>query len=94
MHVTLECNITIDIAGHTPWSRFHDLNVQKIGLITRLKLVHATTDPSKSTQTLVEEAQQALHLWEDLIRATGGALAPEKSYWYLLEVCNKNGQWV
>ena len=45
-------------------------------------LVHATTDPSKSTQTLVEEAQQALHLWEDLIRATGGALAPEKSYWY------------
>ena len=40
------------------------------------------------------EAQQALHLWEDLIRATGGALAPEKSYWYLLEVCNRNGQWV
>ena len=42
-------------------------------------LVHATTDPSKSTKTLIQEAQHALSLWEGLIRATGGALAPKKA---------------
>jgi hypothetical protein len=29
--------------------------------------------------------QEGLDLWEGLIKAMGGALVPEKSYWYLLD---------
>jgi hypothetical protein len=46
-----------------------------------------------STPALIQEAQQALHLWEDLLTATGGTLAPNKSYWYLVKVIWKDNQW-
>jgi hypothetical protein len=42
---------------------------------------------------MLQEAQEALNLWEGLLDATGGALAPEKSYWYLVEVIRSNGKW-
>jgi len=35
---------------------------------------------------LIDEAQLELSTWEGLISATGSALAPEKSYWHLVEV--------
>jgi hypothetical protein len=38
--------------------------------------------------------QSAMDTWEGGIRATGGALKPEKSFWYLIRFCWKNGQWV
>ena len=57
-------------------------------------IVHATTDPDKPSADLIQEAQTALTKWEDLLRATGGALAPEKSYWYFLNVIQKGGHWV
>jgi len=31
--------------------------------------------------------------WEGLLRATGGALVPNKCFWYLLDFENKNGHW-
>jgi hypothetical protein len=37
--------------------------------------------------------QSAMDIWEGGLRATGGALEPEKSCWYLIRVCWKNGQW-
>ena len=57
-------------------------------------IVHATTDPGKPLELLIQEAQTALTKWEDLLRATGGALAPEKSYWYFLNVIQRGGKWV
>jgi hypothetical protein len=42
---------------------------------------------------LIAQAQEALHTWEGTLRATGGALEPSKSYWYLHEVVRKNGKW-
>jgi len=48
-------------------------------------------DPSVLVETvtsvdLIDEAQLELSTWEGLLSATGGALALEKSYWYLVEV--------
>ena len=82
--------------GYSEWTLIKKRAIMIICLafVDDTDLVHATTDPSKSTETLIPEAQKALSLWEGLICATGGALAPEKSYWYLLDVQHRNGQWV
>ena len=56
-------------------------------------LIHSVQDPTIPTQQLLAEAQQALATWEGLIRASGGALAPEKSYWYLVDVRRIGGKW-
>jgi hypothetical protein len=37
--------------------------------------------------------QAALDTWEGGLLATGGALDPENSCWYLIQLCWKNGQW-
>ena len=37
--------------------------------------------------------QQALECWEGGIRATGGAIVPAKSHWYLMEFEWHNGKW-
>jgi len=39
----------------------------------------------------VATAEQVLDTWERLINVTGGALAPEKSCWHLIDV-SSNGQ--
>ena len=54
-------------------------------------LIHA--NPDVPTAELLQEAQTMLSTWEGLLRATGGALAPEKSYWYLINVEWKAGRW-
>ncbi len=38
-----------------------------------------------SAEEVTDEMQNALDHWEGGIRATGGALVPEKSYWYLIQ---------
>ena len=35
----------------------------------------------------------ALAIWESVIKATGGALAPDKSWWYLVEFVWNHGEW-
>jgi hypothetical protein len=54
-------------------------------------IIHVNNDRTVPTQELIHDAQRAL--WEDLLTATGGALAPNKSYWYLVEVIWKDHQW-
>jgi len=49
-------------------------------------LILNNDDPGVTSEDLIDEAQSELSMWEGLISATGGALAPEKSYWYLVEV--------
>ena len=56
-------------------------------------LVHANNSPGVSTADLINDAQIMVSHWHGLIRATGGDLAPEKSYWYLVALHWKNGQW-
>jgi hypothetical protein len=49
--------------------------------------------PGESFQVLAMRMQSAMDTWEGGLQATGGALEPEKSLWYLIQFCLKNGQW-
>jgi hypothetical protein len=50
-----------------------------------------TSGPSMSLQDVVSRIQQSLNAWEGGIRATGGAIEPKKSHWYLVDFAWKNG---
>jgi hypothetical protein len=49
--------------------------------------------PGEPFQVLPTRMQSAMETWEGGLRTTGGALDPEKSFWYLIRFCWKNGQW-
>ena len=51
-----------------------------------------TSYPSED-QTAVEKLQDALNTWEGGLRATGGAIVPEKSHWYLIDFEWTQGRW-
>jgi hypothetical protein len=42
---------------------------------------------------MAQDMQEGLHLWEGLLKATGGAFVPDKSYWYLIDFKWKEGVW-
>jgi hypothetical protein len=48
--------------------------------------------PGEPFQVLATRMQSAMDTWEGGLQATGGALEPEKSCWYLIRFCWKNGQ--
>ena len=81
--------------GIRDWSLIRKRVLELVGFafVDDTDLVHTSSDPDLSTEDLIEEAQQALNTWHGLIRATGGDLAPEKGYWYLVELHWKNGKW-
>jgi hypothetical protein len=81
--------------GYKEWSliRKRVIELTCFAFVDDTDIFHVSKDPNATTAELIAEAQEALTLWEGLIRATGGDLAPEKSYWYLLEVVRKNGKW-
>jgi hypothetical protein len=45
-------------------------------------------------ETVVAEAQRSLNAWAQLLNATGGALNPNKCYWYAVHYVCINGEWV
>ena len=81
--------------GYKEWSliRQRALCITCFAFVDDTDLIHSSADPTVSANQLLQESQEALTLWEELLSATGGALAPEKSYWYLVEVIYKNGAW-
>lgn len=81
--------------GYHDWSLIRDraISLCCFAFVDDTDIVHVNNDPLVSTEALIAEAQEALDLWAGLLRATGGNLAPEKSYWYLLEVTRSNGKW-
>jgi len=56
------------------------------GFVDDTDLILNNDGPGVTSADLIAEAQLELSTWEGLLSATGGALAPEKSYWYLVEV--------
>ena len=56
-------------------------------------LIHSPASPDASHDQLIQEAQKALTSWENILTATGGALALEKSHWCLVEAVWKAGRW-
>jgi hypothetical protein len=47
----------------------------------------------RSSGAVAHEMQQALRQWEGALRASGGALEPRKSHWYLIDFEAKHGVW-
>jgi Reverse transcriptase (RNA-dependent DNA polymerase) len=50
-------------------------------------------DAPTTASRIVQSMQEAIDAWEAGIRATGGAIVPEKSHWYLVTYRWQNGQW-
>lgn len=55
-----------------------------------VQMGHHATTPGESVASVM---QQTLDTWEGSLRATGGALVPSKSHWYLVDYVWKSGQW-
>lgn len=86
------CSIMIDCMkaegfGYSDWSAIsqHAMNLVCFAFVDDTDLIHSTSDPTLTSAQLISEAQDALYTWESLLSATGGALKPPKSYWYLLD---------
>ncbi len=51
------------------------------------------THPSDNANQVALHMQQAVTNWEGLLWATGGALVPEKCFWYLVAFKYKHSKW-
>lgn len=81
--------------GYKQWTIIKQKAVQLscFAFVDDTDLIHSTNDTSVSSEALIQESQQALNTWAGLLTASGGDLAPEKSYWYFLDIEYKNGSW-
>ena len=53
-----------------------------------------TSGTNATGEDIREEMQSVLDTWEGGIKATGGALVPTNSYWYLIDFkCGTTGKW-
>jgi len=48
---------------------------------------------AQSVAFIADIMQHSVSHWEDLLEPMGGALVPEKCFWYLLEFKRFNGTW-
>ncbi len=55
-------------------------------------LCQTSLSPSNYEEVLAT-AQEGVTLWEGIIRATGGAIVPSKTHWYLIDFKWKDGKW-
>ena len=56
-------------------------------------LIQTARHPQESELSVASEMQRAINTWEGCIRATGGAIVPEKSFWYLVGFKWTEGCW-
>ena len=80
--------------GYKTWSAIsaRALEITCFAFVDDTDLIHSI-DPDLSTEQLIQESQRVLRTWEELLHTSGGALAPEKSYWHLVEVIRSGNQW-
>jgi hypothetical protein len=48
-------------------------------------LIQTAHDNIVTGSEVTQELQRAIDMWEGGLHATGGAIVPEKSHWYLVE---------
>jgi hypothetical protein len=70
-----------------------ELKIVGFAFVDDKDLLRASSVGRKTGGEVTQEMQQGLDLWEGLLKATGGALVPEKSYWYLIDFKWKDGGW-
>jgi len=56
-------------------------------------LIRTAHDNINTGIEVVNELQRALDLWEGGLHATGGAIVPEKSHWYLVDFRWSGSEW-
>ncbi len=58
-------------------------------------VVHSLTptEMTADTESLIQAMQKVVDTWEGGIRASGGALVPSKSYWFLIHFIFENNKW-
>ena len=56
-------------------------------------LVHTSRGNHFRGTGLIPEVQQALNYWEGVLRATGGAIVPKKTFWVLFEFYWRKNKW-
>jgi hypothetical protein len=54
-------------------------------------IIHAAAGVHTKGKEIAPQMQKVLDTWEGLLRATGGALRDDKSYWYLLDYQFRGG---
>jgi hypothetical protein len=69
------------------------INIACLAFFDNTDIVHSNQDPFVTSEDLIDEAERALYLWNGLLGATGGALAPKKGYWYVVEMVRRHGRW-
>ena len=56
-------------------------------------LIQSAVHRDDLEETVTTNMQKALDTWEGALRATGGAIVPEKSFWYLIGFQWTEGKW-
>ena len=56
-------------------------------------LIETARSTLETVQDVAARMQESLTAWEGGLRATGGAIVPEKSHWYLIDFVWKDGFW-
>ena len=56
-------------------------------------VVHVGFDVNTSGEEILFQMQEVIDHWEGGIKATGGALVPAKSYWYLIDFIWDGKDW-
>jgi hypothetical protein len=70
-----------------------ELKIVGFAFVDDKDLLRASRPGEQTYEEVAQDMQQGLDLWEGLLKATGGALVPEKSYWYLIDFEWRNGMW-
>ncbi len=70
-------------------------NIRFVGyaFVDDTDLIQSTTNTITNGTDVVIELQRALDLWEGGLHATGGAIVPEKSHWYLVDFRWTGSEW-
>jgi hypothetical protein len=56
-------------------------------------VVHTAQDVNTKGEEILRQMQDVIDHWEGGLRATGGAIVPKKSYWYLIDWIWQGGHW-
>ena len=71
-----------------------DMEIKFVGFVDDKDLLNAGHVGDGGTyQSISTEMQQGLDLWEGLLKVTGGALVPAKSFWYLIDFQWMEDRW-
>jgi hypothetical protein len=69
------------------------LQILCVEFVDDTDLVHSGSSNQTLGTQVATEMQDMLDLWDGLLRATGGALEKQKSYWYMLDYHQRDGKW-